>query len=125
MAVVKSFEELTVFQESLDLAEQLYQASDTGTFSRDFALRDQIRRAAISVMSNIAEGFESQTKKVFIRHLGYAKGSAGEIRAQLLLAERLGYLGSNQAGDLRHMCKTISRRLSRLISYLNQDTQHL
>ena len=124
MATVKTFEELTVFQESLDLAEKLYQASETGTFSRDFALRDQIRRAAISVMSNIAEGFEGQTRKVFIRYLGYAKGSAGEIRAQLLLSERLGYLESSQAEELMRACRTISRRLFRLISYLNQDANH-
>ena len=64
----------------------IYRLSSAGAFARDFGLRDQMRRAAVSIMSNIAEGFESQTQVLFIQFLGRAKGSAGELRAQLYIA---------------------------------------
>jgi four helix bundle protein len=70
----------------------VYKISETGLFAKDFALRDQIRKAAISVMSNVAEGFERSSDKEFQRFLFIAKGSAGELRSQLFLAIDLHYI---------------------------------
>ncbi|MEW6028221.1 MAG: four helix bundle protein [Chloroflexota bacterium] len=83
MTTAKRFEDLDVWQKAKELTNLVYSLSSSGSFSRDFGLRDQIRRAAVSIMSNIAEGFESQTQVLFIQYLGRAKGSAGEARATL------------------------------------------
>ena len=86
VALAKRFEELEVWQTARALTQQVYAVSNKGQFARDFGLRDQMRRAAISVMSNIAEGFESGTRPLLINFMGHAKGSAGEVRAQLYVA---------------------------------------
>jgi four helix bundle protein len=80
---IKSFEDIRAWQSGMDLTRAVYALSRKGEFARDFALRDQIRRAAISVVSNIAEGFERGANREFIQFLLYAKGSAGEVEAQL------------------------------------------
>lgn len=76
MTTAKRFEDLEVWQRAKELTNLIYSFSSSGTFARDFGLRDQMRRAAMSVMSNIAEGFESQTQVLFIQFLSRAKGSA-------------------------------------------------
>ena len=83
---VRSFEDLFAWKKARELANVIYIACDDGPLSKDYGLRDQLRRAAISVMSNIAEGFERATTPDFIHFLYIAKGSAGEIRSQLYLA---------------------------------------
>ena len=89
---MKSFEELIVWKEARNLANEVYAFCEEGPLSRDFGLRDQIRRAVVSVMSNIAEGFERETTAEFIRFLYIAKGSAGEVRSQLYLARDRQYI---------------------------------
>ena len=86
MATVKQFEDLNVWQEARQLVSAVYAASRARAFSQDFGLRDQIRRAAVSTMSNIAEGFERGTRKEFVQFLNIAKGSNGEVRSQLQVA---------------------------------------
>jgi four helix bundle protein len=83
---IERFEDLETWQQARKLANTVYDLSNVGAFARDFALRDQIRRAAVSIMSNIAEGFESRTQSLYIEHLGRAKASCGEVRSQLYLA---------------------------------------
>ena len=83
MATAKRFEDLEVWQKAKELTNSIYRISSSGAFARDFGLRDQMRRASVSIMSNIAEGFESQTQALFIQYLGHAKGSAGELRSTL------------------------------------------
>ena len=78
--MVESFEELIAWQKTRELTAEVYRLSDSGQFAKDFALRDQIRRASISIMSNIAEGFERRTRPEFRQFLGIAKGSCGEVR---------------------------------------------
>jgi len=112
------FEDLEVWRDALNLTHDIYRGSARGTFGRDFALRDQIRRAAISVVSNIAEGFESRTDRLFIDFLGRAKASAGEVRAQLHLAHRLGYLDDEVRCQLVARASSISRQLAGLMKYL-------
>ena len=96
MATAKRFEYLEVWQRTKELTNLIYHYSTEGAFARDFGLRDQMRRAAVSIMSNIAEGFESQTQSMFIQYLGRAKGSAGELRAQLYIAHEQGYLSEDE-----------------------------
>ncbi len=118
MALAKRFEELEVWQTARELTRQVYAVSNKGEFARDFGLRDQLRRAAVSIMSNIAEGFESGTHPLFIKFLGYAKGSAGEVRAQLYVALDAGYLAPGEVAVLQDMAKKCSGQLTRLILYL-------
>ena len=86
MAKVKKFEEIQSWKKARSLTQEVYAETLTGPFSRDFGLRDQMRRAAVSILSNIAEGFERGGDKEFLQFLAIAKGSAGELRAQLYVA---------------------------------------
>jgi four helix bundle protein len=86
------FEDLLVWRKSRELANMVYELSKRGPFVRDFGLRDQMRRAAVSVMSNIAEGYERRSDAEFRQFLKVAKGSCGEVRCQLYVAHDQGYL---------------------------------
>jgi len=106
---MKTFEELPVWRKARELVRNVYNATRN---VRDPGFLDQIRRAAVSVPSNIAEGHERGTTPDLIQFLFYAKGSAGEVRCQLYLAEDLGYLESAAAETLREECRTVGRQLS-------------
>ena len=121
MAIAKRVEDLDVWQRAKDLTNLIYKHSTDGTFSRDFGLRDQMRRAAVSIMSNIAEGFESQTQAMFIKYLAYAKGSAGELRAQLYIARDQGYITEEDFNTMFSTAEICSRQLSRFIQYLESQ----
>lgn len=123
MATIKRFEELECWQVARELTARVYGLSASGPFSRDFGLRDQMRRAAVSVMSNIAEGFESRTRPMFIEYLGRAKGSAGELRAQLFVALDAGYMEESEFHELRDRAEKVSSQISRLSSYLKTAPQ--
>lgn len=118
MGKINRFEEIEAFQAARDLTRIVYKLSKDGAFSRDFGLRDQMRRAAVSIMSNIAEGFESRTRALFIEFLGRAKGSAGELRAQCYVAFDAGYLPDEVFQDLVCRVEICSKQLSNFISYL-------
>ena len=111
---------MEAWQAARRLVGEIYAATNTGAFQRDFSLRDQSRRAAISVPSNIAEGFERGSDRDFARFLLIAKGSAGEVRAQLYCALDLGYLSNEEFQHLHDLVKQISRQLRGLIRYLQQ-----
>lgn len=96
------------------MAEEIYRVTKQGEFVKDWGLRDQVRKAAVSIPSNIAEGYERQTTQEYIRFLTIAKGSAGEVRAQLILAGRLEYLTPIEASALVEACQEISRMLEGL-----------
>ncbi|MCO6451245.1 MAG: four helix bundle protein [Caldilineales bacterium] len=121
MATAKRFEDLEVWQRARELANCVYDFSDEGLFSRDFSLRDQTRRAAVSIMSNIAEGFESRTQALFIDYLGRAKASAGELRAQLYLAQDRSYIDARQFERVYELNTGVSRQLYSLIRYLENQ----
>ncbi len=108
MGTIKRFEEIEAWKTARELTKRVYDISAGGAFSRDFGLRDQMRRAAVSVMSNIAEGFESRTKGLFMELLGRAKGSAGELRAQTYVARDAGYLTPEQFRGLQSHCEKCS-----------------
>ncbi|HNU02426.1 MAG TPA: four helix bundle protein [Acidobacteriota bacterium] len=121
MSTVKRFEDLRVWQKARELAQTIYSITRRQPFAGDFGLRDQIRRAAVSVVSNIAEGYESQTRAMFISFLHRARGSAGELRAQCHIACDVGYLKPEEFDTLAKHVITCSRQISRLIQYLETD----
>ena len=118
MATIERFEDIEAWQDARALVKVIYEMTGNGPFGRDFGLRDQIRRAAVSVMSNIAEGFERGSNKDFVRFLYMAKGSAGEVRSQLYVATDLGYLDKRQTDALLDQVQTVSRRIAAFIRYL-------
>jgi four helix bundle protein len=118
MPTITRFEEIEAWQTARELTKRIYSLTERGAFARDFGLKDQIRRAAVSVMSNIAEGFESQTQPQFIRYLGMAKASAGEVRSQLYVSRDLEYVGQEHFDEVFRLTEKASRQLSRFIAYL-------
>jgi len=121
MATVKRFEDLDVWQNARTLTNRVYEHTRQEPFANDFGLRDQIQRASVSIMSNVAEGFESRTQSIFVDHLGRARGSAGEVRAQLYVALDQDYLSEPEFEPTYDLVETISRRLFRLIQYLKSQ----
>ena len=118
MGTIKSFEEFEVWQIAREVTRQAYLLSKHKNFIQDSAFKNQICRASISIMSNIAEGFESQTRKIFLRHLYIAKGSAGELRSQLYAALDQNYISSEEFDKLSALAIKASRQLASLIKYL-------
>ncbi len=123
MGTINRFEEIEAWQTARDLTRLVYVLSNEGAFARDFGLRDQMRRAAVSIMSNIAEGFESRTQALFIDFLGRAKGSAGELRAQAYVALDAGYFDQANFQQLFELADKCSRQISRFMSYLQGHAQ--
>ena len=121
MATAERFEELEVWQRSRELTNMIYDLSEAGAFARDFGLRDQMRRAAVSIMSNIAEGFESRTQGLFAEFLGRAKGSSGELRAQLYIALDRSYVSPEQFDTALRLAETCSKQLARFMQYLHSQ----
>lgn len=118
MATIERFEDIKAWQVARDLVSVVYRVSGRGKFEKDFGLRDQIRRASVSVMSNTAEGFERCSDKEFCRFLSIAKGSAGEVRSHLFVALDLGYLTPDEFEDLCARSEVVAKALSGFITYL-------
>jgi four helix bundle protein len=118
MATAQQFEDLQVWQDARALVKEVYQATKGRSFARDASLRQQMTRAAVSTMSNIAEGFERGSRKEFIQFLTVAKGSNGEVRSQLYVASDQEYLDKQTFENLKSATVTLSRRLARFIQYM-------
>lgn len=116
---INSFEDIEVWKKSRVFTKNIYKVTNNGLFQKDVDLTRQIRRAAISITSNIAEGFERQTDKEFRQFLFIAKASAGEVRSQLYVAHDLDYIDKITFEELLEQIKEISRMLSGFIKYLN------
>jgi len=121
MSTAKRFEELEVWQKAKELTNLIYSLSSSSSFSRDFGLRDQMRRASVSIMSNIAEGFESQTQALFVQYLWRAKGSAGELRSQLYIAFEQAHLSKDEFQAAFSLVEICSKQLARFIQYLESQ----
>ena len=121
MGTFKSFEEMEVWRKAMDLMFNIYQETNLNPFSKDYALVNQIRRASISIPSNIAEGIERDGNRELINFLYIAKGSCGELRCQLHIALRLNYLRSDRFQELYNLAAEISRSLNKLIKYLQES----
>ena len=121
MARFERFEDIDAWQKARELTEAIYNVSADGDFGRDFGLRDQIRRAAVSVLSNISEGFERDGDKEFSQFLAVAKGSCGEVRAQLYVALDQQYIDKGEFDRLSGRAVQVSRLIAGLIKYLRQS----
>ncbi len=119
---IKYFEDLEIWKEARLLTRHVYQITQDGVFSRDFGLRDQIRRAAVSVMSNIAEGFERGGNKEFIQFLYIARGSCGEVRSQLYVAFDQGYVGQGAFAGIMESSRRLSVMMSNFVGYLKNSS---
>ncbi len=109
---ISRFEDLEVWKESMRLSREIYKQFSG---SRDYGFRDQIQRAAVSVPSNIAEGYERQSNKEFIQFLFIARGSSGELRTQLYLAIELKFIDNDKGRQLVEQSRKLSAMLSKLI----------
>ncbi len=123
MAKFKSFEEINSWQKSRIFNKRIYQITENVNFKKDFDFVRQIRRASLSISSNIAEGFERNTDKEFIYFLFVVKASAGEVRSQLYLAIDLNYISSLEFTELLELITEIGKLLSGFIKYLQTNVK--
>ncbi len=122
MASFKRFEEIDAWTLGRELNLGVYRATEGGDFARDFALRDQIRRASISVSSNVAEGFARRSPADFARFLTIARASAAEVCSQLYLALDLDYIDQDDFDRLYRLAQRASGSCSALIRYLRSSS---
>ena len=114
---MKGFRGLKVWQEGKELAVEVYKVTQKGAFYRDFSLKDQIRRAAVSFPSNIAEGDERETNREAVRFFYMAKGSLAELQTQLEIAFAIGYIDEATFRRLDEKCASLGKMLGSLIKY--------
>ncbi len=122
MGTIKNFEDLQAWQKARELADYVYGLTRREPFSKDFALRDQIQRAAGSVMHNIAEGFECGSDPEFARFLKIARRSAGEVQSELYLALDCNYITSEELKRCYALATEVKKMLNALLAYLLQTT---
>ncbi len=115
---IHRFEDLIAWEKSKSLSMSIYKVSSSESFAKDYALKNQIRRASISIMSNLAEGFERYSNREFRQYLSIARGSAAEVRSQLYLAHGLGYISREEFTELVDRCYEISKIIGGLRSSL-------
>ena len=121
MTTFKAFEDIEAWQKARNLTREIYVVSNLGSFSKDYGFRDQIRRAGVSIMSNIAEGFERGGTREFIQFLSMAKGSSGEVRSQLYVAVDQGYIDKDTFEQLFKLATETSRMIGGLMNYLRKS----
>ena len=121
MASVKEFEELAIFQKARELSAKIYPITRKDNFKYDSRFVQQIRAAAGSIMDNIAEGFERGGNKEFLNFLYIAKGSCGEVRSQLIRANDVGYLTSEEYSELYFECRKLSASIMNLIKEIKES----
>lgn len=112
------FEDLEIWKSARNLTNRIYKLTKRGEFSKDYGLIDQIRRAAVSIMSNIAEGYERGGNQEFIQYLSIAKASCGEVRCQIYIAADQGYVERKEAAELIDDCKKISVMIHKFMEHL-------
>ncbi len=122
MNPVKSFEDLRIWQEARTLVTTIYKSfGKSSPASKDYGFKDQIQRSSVSVMNNISEGYERKGDAEFYRFLSIAKGSCGELRNMLYIAEDLNYIIENDAVTLREASRNISKGIAALMRRIKQD----
>ncbi|MDP8240936.1 MAG: four helix bundle protein [Candidatus Hatepunaea meridiana] len=121
--LVTRFEDLEVWQIARNIANSIYQLTYNQQFSKDFALKDQVRRSAISIMANIAEGFGSKSKNEFIRFLRYSISSAAETKSHLYLAIDLDYITQDQFNECAGNIETVTKKIKAFIKHINKTKE--
>lgn len=120
---IQKFEDMKVWQDAREFVNQIYMSTSNEKFKKDFGLRDQIQRAAVSIMSNIAEGYERDSNKELIRFLQISKGSAGEVRSLTYVAKDLGYINDKEFSNHYGSSLLIIKQISNFIKYLKERTK--
>ena len=121
MATFKKFEEIEAWQKARELTKRIYKISRATSFARDFGLKDQIRRASVSIMSNIAEGYDRSGTGEFIQFLATAKGSAAEVKCQLYVALDQSYIDQRTFVELTSLAAETGNMIGGLINYLRRS----
>ncbi len=118
---IERFEDIQSWKEAKKLSVAIYQLTNREVFNRDFGLRDQVRRASVSIMANIAEGFGRNSRKDFMRFLSFANGSALEVQSHLYIAVEMDYITRDEFDNLYQQLHSISRLIGGFIHYLSKQ----
>jgi len=121
MGKIQKFEDILAWQKARELTREVYAHSKTGAFAKDFGLRDQIQRASVSVMGNVAEGYDRGGDKEFIQFLSVSKGSCGEVKSHLYVALDQQYINPTQFNQLYNSTDEVGRLLAGFMAYLKQS----
>jgi four helix bundle protein len=121
MATFKTFEEIEAWRKARELTKRIYAVSGVGAFARDFSLKDQIRRASVSIMSNIAEGYDRGGTAEFIQFLAIAKGSTAEVKCQLYVALDQNYIDQPIFTELSDLAIETGKIIGGLMKYLRRS----
>jgi four helix bundle protein len=123
MATINSFEELECWQDARVFTRAIYSMVKSEPFRKDYDLLSQIRRSAVSVMANIAEGFHRHSRKDFLKFLDYSRASLAETTSHLYVALDQGYITENNLDDLKTTADKVGRKINGLVSYLNRTNK--
>ena len=118
MAKIESFEDMDIWKEAVKIAVKIYKITSDGKLEKDFRAKDQLRAASISISNNIAEGFEYNSNKAFLRFLIYSKGSAGELRSMLFVLKEAGMISTEIFQELYDDVKRLSKNIQGFRKYL-------
>ena len=124
MSKITQFEDLNCWKLSRSLVKDIYRISNVGNFRKDFGLKDQIQRASVSIMTNIAEGFARYNTNDSIRFLNFSQSSASEVRSLLYVAEDLNYITKEEAKDLRSRTIECKKMVLALIKHMNSRPKY-
>jgi len=119
--MIDRFEDIESWKRAREVTRKIYQLSATGDFAKDYGLKDQIRRSTVSIMSNIAEGFERDGNREFINFLSIAKGSCGEVKSQLYIALDQGFISKEDFDSLFEQLNQTGKLIGGLMNYLRQS----
>ncbi len=117
---IERFEDLDLWNEAVDIGVEIYKLTSSAKLERDYSSKDQLRRAAISISNNIAEGFEYNSNRSFIKFLKYSKGSAGELRSNLIVLMRAGLVSESDYKMLETKLLSMSKNIGGFIKYLKE-----
>lgn len=120
MGKIERFEDLPIWKKAAEVSLNVYRISEKGKLKNDFSMKDQIKRAAISISSNIAEGFEYGNNSDFVRYLRYAKGSAGELRSQMYIINEMELIESVDYQKINEQLIEVSKQISGFMKYLRE-----
>jgi four helix bundle protein len=118
---IECFEDLFTWQKGIEIVKEIYLITEKKGLKTDFGLRDQLRRAAVSIPTNVAEGFERRSRKEYVNFLNIAKGSSGEVRSLLYIAFEVGYIDKNEHQNLNEKSKFISSLIANQIRAINDS----
>lgn len=118
---IENFEDIKAWQKAREFVKEIYMLTNKGNFSKDFGLKEQVRRASVSIMANVAEGFDSQSDQEFIKYLGYSRRSATEVLSHLYVAFDQKYILEQKFEDLKTEITLIKQLIGGFIRYLKKE----